>query len=390
MTNNRFQFFLFASCLAFVVLFLFFPLSKQRAICATVPYCDYRCLQLPCITSPSPYSPTDASARDACYPAIANLFVRSLTTDKGIGWNPSYGEVRFLVSLFLAQLVAVVMLSRWLQGNRWLTVVAVMLSPALLSSLYRANPSGWSFALVGIFVCWYDSVTPTKRVAAAAALGLATALKLTPCIWGVLYIAEAPLCPREWRWREIFVASCSALVLVFLPFAFFGGFASIPDFLGNAMAQAQYYSKDNPMWGFVDLVNRFSEVYAIPGAVDIAAWMTRLLSVVLVVSSCFAVEKYKKLLFLGSAMAFLVYHDYGGAYLIPAFFAWITNKHSEHSRLVIMMEAVAWFLMLTPFQIPDFSSPYSINQALQNESLFLLLVVSLFRNSVCRIYTLTN
>ncbi len=381
--KNIFQVCLFASCLAFVVLFLFFPLSRQRALCATVPYCDYRCLQLPCITSPHPYSPESVSAKDACYPAIANLIVQTLSTDKGIGWMPSRGEFRILVSLFLAQLAAVVMLSRWLNGNRWLIVFSVMLSPALLSSLCRANPSGWSFALVGMFLCWYDSVCSTRRTAAALALGLATALKLTPCIWGVLYIAEAPFRPREWRWREMFVAACSAIVLIFLPFAFFGGFSSIPDFVGNAMAQAQYYSRDNPMWGFVDFVNRFAEVYALPGAVDIAAWMTRLLAVIIVVSACFATEKYKRLLFIGSAMAFLVHHDYGGAYLIPAFFAWLTCENSERSRLVVILESVAWFLMLTPFQIPDFASPYSINQALQNESLLLLLAVSLFRSSVC-------
>ena len=50
-------------------------------------------------------------------------------------------------------------------------------------------------------------------------------------------------------------------------------------------------------------------------------------------------------------MAFLTHHDYGGAYLIPAFVVWLRGfdeAHGVHLGVCSLLEAVAWFLILTP------------------------------------------
>lgn len=377
--RDRFAIALLLSGVLFLVLLALFPSSGQHAICTVYPYCDYRCFMSPCIQSQFHYSPTTISPKDACYPPIAYLCTMALTFgEDGLGWVPAGGELLYFVSLFVAQLLAVILLSRQLQRSRYLSVVAALLSPVLLSSLYRGNPSAWSFALIGAFVCWFNSESHSKRIVAALCLGLATALKITPCIWGVLYIAEAPLCPRQWRWREIACAASSAVLLTISPFAFFGGFGSIPEFISNACENARFHSYDSPIWGFVNIVNRFEESYSKSSLVVVAVVATRLLAASLVFVSCFIKDWYRKLLSIGAAMAFLTHYEYGGAYLIPAFFAWIGCASTvPQNRVVQVLESIAWFLIMTPLQIPR-GDGGSLNSALMGESLFLLLCLSLF------------
>ena len=87
----------------------------------------------------------------------------------------------------------------------------------------------------------------------------------------------------------------------------------------------------------------------------------------------------KLILYIGSAMAFMTHHDYGGAYLIPAFVAWLSGGEvpRAQSGVCLLLEAVAWFFVFTPLQIPNPVFAGSLNAMLQNESLFLLLAVSL-------------
>lgn len=359
-----------------MALLAFSPTCRQNEICPTLPYCDYRCFILPCISSPDPYVPTSIQRKDACYPPIAYILISALSSDAGEDWCPSNGEVRLLILFFLAQLGAVTMLSRTVPSNRVFLLFAVMLSPVVLSSLCRLNPSGCSFALICVFVCWYNSKNRVKRVVAACALGLATALKIVPCVWGVLYIAESPLSPREWNWRHILIASGIAFLFIFMPFALVGGFDAIPDFLRNAQSNAQYYSRDDPMWGFVNLVNRFCEQQYAPLLTDVAVWTTRAFAMMLVVLACFVKGAYRKCLFLGASMAFLTHHDYGGAYLLPAFFAWFCEREQVPSSAVCrLLEAIAWFLIVTPLQFPSIGEG-TLNSALQGEALFLLLFLS--------------
>ncbi|MGN0877496.1 MAG: hypothetical protein ACI4TC_09520, partial [Kiritimatiellia bacterium] len=187
-----------------------------------------------------------------------------------------------------------------------------------------------------------------------------------------------PLRPRQWRWGEIICAAVSALFLTILPFYYFGGFGAIPDFISNACENAKFHSLDNPIWGFVNIVNRFEESYSKSNLAVVAAYVTRLLAAALVAASCLTKDWYRKLLLLGAAMAFLTHYEYGGAYLIPAFFVWIGGASSvPRNRVVQVLESVAWFLIMTPLQIPR-GDGGSLNSALMGESLFLLLCLTLF------------
>ena len=364
-------------------LLLFVPGARQREIFSYDELCDYRMFVLPSMTSERPYFESSARLRDACYPPIAYLAVKALSTDRGRKWRLSAGEARLLVSLVLAQCIGVVLLAGMIprRSLRLAATVAVLMSPACICTILRGNPSGWSFALVCVFLFWYRADGVARRMTAAVALGAATSLKVAPCLFGVLYLAEA-MQSRRIPWREIAVSALSALLLTFLPFVFFGGLDAIPQWISNASANAGFYSVDNPIWGLAAMANHVidSKEISLP-CIGRFAWATRAIAAMLVVAVVFARTDYRRLLYIGAAMALLTYHDYGGAYLIPAFMAWLCEVKGSHGRcsgVALLLELVAWFFILTPLQIPNPCFSGSLNIMLQNESLFVLLVVSLF------------
>ena len=338
---------------------------------------------LPTVESEKPYEPTAARARDACYPPVAYIAARALVKDRGQKWNLSCGEKRLVASIFVLQLFGALLLVRGLSGfgARLMAVLAITMSPTCICATLRGNPSGWSFAFVCVFLFWYRSESRAKRMVAALSLGAATALKITPCLFGVLYLAGIASSPRRIPWPEVVVSALAAVSLTFLPFFFFGGVAAIPQWISNAGANAEFYSVDNPLWGVAALANNIidSKELVLPN-IGRFAWATRALAVVLVAVAVFVRTDYRRLLFIGVAMAFLTHHDYGGAYLMPAFVAWLCgvgDSCRRRSGVLVLLEAVGWFFILTPLQIPNPCHAGSLNVMLQNEFLFVLLFVSI-------------
>lgn len=377
---------LLASAAAFALL-SFVPGARQKEIFIYDELCDYRMFILPCMMSERPYSAPAVKPRDACYPPIAYCAVGALSSDRGVSWNISTGEARLLLSLLLAHCLAALLLVWKISGRgvRLATAAAIIMSPACICTLLRGNPSGWSFALVCVFLFWYRSEDPLRRTLAAVALGMATALKLTPCLFGVLYLSEAA--SRSWRipWRDVFFSASVAIVLVFLPFLFFGGVHDIPNWISNAGANAAFYSVDNPLWGLAAFANHVidSKEIVLPN-IGLYALGTRILAAALVFLALFARNEYLRLLSIGAAMAFLTHHDYGGAYLIPAFVAWLHDVDGIRKGVYPLLEALAWFVILTPLQIPNPFYAGTLNTMLQNESLFVLLASAAFTVNVRR------
>ena len=342
---------------------------------------------LPTMESDVPYRPTAAKARDACYPPIAYIAAGALVKDRGQKWSLSCGEKWLFVSIFGMQLFGALLLVHGLPGfgARLAAVLAIIMSPACICTLLRGNPSGWAFAFVCIFLFWYRSESRARRMVAAVSLGMATALKIAPCLFGVLYLSNMMSVPRRIPWLEIVASALSAIFLTFSPFLFFGGFAAVPQWIANASANAEFYSVDNPLWGLAALANHVidSKEMFLP-CIGHFAWATRILAVVLVVLSVFVRSEYGKLLGIGAAMAFLTHHDYGGAYLIPAFVAWMCDSPTANNGVKLLLQAIAWFIILTPLQIPNPFFSGTLNAMLQNEFLFVLLGVSAFSPSLRR------
>ena len=378
---------LLLSAVAFLLL-SFAPGARQKEIFPYDELCDYRMFVLPCMTSASPYSAPSVALRDACYPPIAYCAVKALATDRGHQWSLSGGEVRLVLSLLVMQCIGAVMLVRKIPQRRWrfIAAAAILLSPACICTLLRGNPVGWAFALVCLFLCWYRSENFVKRIAAAVALGAATALKLSPCLFGCLYLSKGLFSAGWIPWKEVLVAACSAVLLIFLPFLAFGGIESILPWMSNADANATFYSVDNPLWGVAALANHLidSKEVALP-CIGRFAWATRALAAVLIILGVSVRNDYRRLLYVGAAMAYVTHHDYGGVYLLPAFVVWLRESGDSRGRfggVLLLLETVAWFFILTPFQIPNPCISGSLNAMLQNEFLFVLLAVSFVPLSV--------
>ena len=216
--KRRFLLFSLASIALFVIL-SFFKGTRQNEIFVYDEFCDYRMFIHPSMTSQRPYYESSAKLRDACYPPIAYIAVRALSIDKGEKWSLAPGEIRLVLSLLLAQILgAMLLVNRVTRLDVRLALVAViMMSPASMCTLLRGNPSGWSFAFVCVFLHWYDANNVAKRMAAAVALGAATSLKLTPCLFGVLYLTDIVSTSKCMQWREILLSALSASILIFLP-----------------------------------------------------------------------------------------------------------------------------------------------------------------------------
>ncbi len=369
---------------ALFFLLLALPAARQTSIFPYDELCDYRMFIRPSMQCERPYEPkAEVYPRDACYPPIAYCAVGALASDRGEKWSLAPGERRLVVSIFLLQLLGALLLAWRLPGwrARAAAALAILASPACICSVLRGNPSGWAFALVCVFLCWYESESRAKRIAAALALGAATALKVAPCLFGLLYLEGVFRAPRRLRWDEIMVAAVSAVVLVFVPFAFYGGFDAVPHWIANARANAEFYSRDNPLWGLVAFANHIidSPEPALPCAGEFAL-ATRLLAAAFALASLAPVGRYRRLLFIGAAMAFVTHHDYGGAYLAPAFVAWLVDVPSarRNAGVVLLLEAVAWFVVFTPLQLPNPFHDGSMNSMLQNECLFMLLGLAVF------------
>ena len=333
--------------------------------------------------SERPYFESRCELRDACYPPIAYCAIRALSNGNGSKWNLSSGEWRLVVSIALLQCLGVFLLVLRLPSlrDRIMAAIAVILSPALICSMLRGNPSGWTIFFVFVFLAWYRSDSPAKRIAAALALGMATSLKISPCVFGVLYVSDGLKAGWRFPWKEICIAALSAVALTFLPFHAFGGFSAVAQWMKNASANAAFYAADNPLWGFAAFANHIidSKYMYLPCAVPFA-WTTRILALLLVVLGVAAERIEHRLLYIGAAMAFITYHDYGGAYLIPAFIAWLRaggDDGSAHGGVWLLLECVAWFLILTPLQIPNPCHDGSLNGMLQNEFLFVLIASTL-------------
>ena len=391
--KNRVAWILVSLAVLFMVL-CFVPKARQEGIFPYGDLCDYRAFILPTIKSALPYEPDTIYARDACYPPIAYCAVKALSDDKGEKWKLTKGETRLLASILVVQLLGTLLLV-WKIPDVKVRVAAgfaIMMSPACICSVLRGNPSGWAFALVCVFVYWYKSENRWLRMLAALSLGMATALKISPCLFGVLYLTDAFRSPRRIPYVEIFVAASSAIVLIFVPFLFFGGMGSIQQWISNAKANADHYAMGFPTWGLVGLANGWidSATSKLPGVFWFSL-ATRMLSLVLVILSLFTRRNYLRLMFIGVAMAFTTHHDYGGAYLIPAFVAWLCDSEAlrlPSSGVWLLLEAVSWCVVMMPLQIPNPCRPGTMNVMLQNEFLLGLLISAVvcfvFEHHRCR------
>lgn len=317
--------------------------------------CDYRFFIQKCLVEEEPYRPVNMQPRDACYPPIAYCLIKCFPLT-------SCGESFYVAFLFLGLLAGLVFFL-WQRERRQmlLCIGAVVMTIPFASGPLRGNPSAWAAGALFVFLAWFDAEAMWKRMVAAVALGFATSLKVTPVVYGLLYLRGRLTVPEKWPKEDIFVAALSGVMLFAIPFIFFGGPNEVDPWIRNALANSRHYGRLAD-FGLVPVANQLGLIRSL-ASLTVAVHLTTLLAVAFCFAACFARRLYVALALLGVAMVFLCHHEYGLGYLLPAFACWLGEKRPSDmpawgDGAILAVEAVLWFLVLESalcaYSIPAF------------------------------------
>ena len=294
-------------------------------------------------------------ARDRPYPAFAVVPMRLFPYTWGGAW------------LWTALMAIGYVLVLCLLGKTFWPLVLFVSMP-LLYNVERGNPIGFTATFVAVFLLWWNHPDSTKRKVAAMALAAATAMKLTPCLLGALYL------PQLWRTRgrfaEPFIAGFAALVLLVVPFGLMpDGFAGIPKMIANAAENGVFYARCGdfgllPFWRAVRVLLHQDCTNAWPGCVP----FVRLMQVLGLAAVLYGgIRQHMKLLVYGAMLAAGNMFYYGVLYFVPLLIL-------DLRRLTPFL-IVCWAIVLSAFQFCI--AGHSGNGLLVNVAILALVIEEL-------------
>ena len=318
---------------------------------------------------------TDGSAtrfvtgwRDKVYPKVALLPVAPFPATRfgGYLWSALAGAI-FLASLCLC-------------GNSWKPLLLALSMPFIFN-LERGNPVWLSAACVGVFLAWWDDESEWKSMAAAGCLAVAAAMKIAPCVLGVLYFTK-------WRWKPVLFSGAFATALVFVPwFLDRNGFAALAAMVRNASEHSEFVLRASD-FGFVELwrtarvVLGFGVSEPWPGMMVVAR-ISQLFGLVALV---FGAKRRDYLLLVGGMMLLAgnMYY-YAMLYLLPVLVIEMSSasqtikqsKQSNNSLLCMLL----WLALLSPLQVVLLG--HSANQVIGNVALMGLMATRLVFGGDC-------
>lgn len=219
-------------------------------------------------------------------------------------------------------------------------------------------------AIAGIclFFAWKDA-PGWRRAVALAALSAAIALKLVPVFLAFTLVVER-------RWRDFLAVAFLSAALLFVPFLWYGGFPAFRDFLECLRIRGDYYGI-RETWGFVGLDRCLRLGLGLPvESTRETFWLSRSLNVLFALACltscalrCWRDRDARRmdstaLLLLAVAMIVLPGASviYNSLFLVSAFLARLAPAEPDGGSLS-SCEALAWFALFCPLQIPfSFSS----------------------------------
>ena len=279
---------------------------------------------------------------DCCYPPICMAFV-SLFPVSHVGSIACtlLGATLFVVALLTFARAPAILLS-------------VFLSAPMLFGLARGQLVFYSAAGAVVFLAWWDSESRAKRLVAAIALAFAVAFKLTPAIFGVLYLTRG----RWWRKPEPWLAAIVALILLFTPFFFYGGEGAFFRWLANASENRETYTRCG-RWGLLAV----ERTLRIALGLDVhSQWpemgLVRMLDVVLGLLCLWRGWQLSSAFLIAAAMLMLPGNMmfYTGIYMIPALLADGDFNSWRHRKSAMLLS----FMLLTPLQVPPFGISHTL------------------------------
>jgi len=362
--------------------------SSLPHLSSTVQVCDYRYFIKKCLVEPRPYRPEKMNSRDACYPAIAYCLVRPFPM------TPA-GERLYIVSLFVGVVLGLAVFIRRLRPEyAGVVFLSLIFTTQVASGPVRGNPSAWAGGAILLFLAWYDSAVAWRRYVAALALAFAASLKISPAVFGLLYLRGRAFAPSRWPSREIVVAFAGFAVLLIVPFAFFGGFSEVGIWLHNALANSEHYG-NNAIYGFMGIFDIMLGHELVPlSAWPVARQLTMVSALAFFALAGFAKTRYLALLLLGTGMAFVCHHDYGLVYTLPAFVCWLAGEETAETNAAAgifdLLDGAMWFLFLTPLWYSFTVPVLSVGVRFQNEALIVLGLTAAVRQLMTGRKTVTR
>jgi hypothetical protein len=322
--------------------------------------------------------------RDKVYPKIALLPVAPFPVTRvgGYLWSALAGVI-FLASLCLV-------------GRSWKPILLALSMPFIFN-LERGNPVWLSAAAVGVFLAWWDDECEWKSMVAAGCLAVAAAMKIVPCVLGIIYFTK-------WRWKPVLFSGAFAAALVFVPWFFDrDGFAALAAMVRNASEHSEFVLRSSD-FGLVELWRTARVVLGLdvtspwPGMMVVA----RLSQLLGLVALMLGAKRRDYLLMVGGMLwaAGNMYY-YAMLYLLPVLVIELFGRGEgerwrsggvvsggveelsrvEGKRWRNGIEVVLWLALLSPLQVVVLG--HSANQVIGNVALMGLMGIRLACGGNC-------
>ena len=287
----------------------------------------------------------DLEERDRAYPAGALLpllpFAESLEGARMCN--------AVMIGFFL------LVLAMCMRGARWLLFGALLLSGPMLFAYERGNPIWYAAAGTLVFLLYWDHPRRSVRWIAAAGLAVAASIKVMPAVLGVLYLG--PILGTRERKALIDPVVCVVLGLVafVIPWFFVSGFESFGDWWRTGHENVAFYAP-RTTFGFVGIYRTvmIALCQAWEGTMEfaVARWANVLCgfgALALAVREM-PRSRYAGVLFATTGMLLVSSNmrPYTVLYLLPALLLWLDEKKVN----LLPVEAIAWFVIWTPLQVP--------------------------------------
>ena len=188
--------------------------------------------------------------KDACFPPLAYIFYlflnRILPTEQATGthWGTDANGNAFdivqpytllLYVLYVAILTLLLyhciikLCKNMTQSQTMIFALSIIVSNIFVFWIFERGNSALIVAiLLMAFYLWKDSPNKIKRELAMILLAVAVSFKVYPAIFGIIYIAEK-------RYKEAIRLIIYGIIIFVVPFAFFGGFDAIIQFVKNQL-----------------------------------------------------------------------------------------------------------------------------------------------------------
>ena len=287
--------------------------------------------------------------QDQCYPALVNYWV-GLFPETIVG---AISCTLIGVVVFLFGLTAFV--SRYVPDKCLISVAVTCCSVPFLLAATVANLILYAVGFALIYLSWYDSSSTRRKCIAAIALALATVLKISPVLLGLLYLGQG------WRDRIKYAifSAVVAFVLLVVPFAFCGGVEAFSAWLDNASMNSSLYACRNcfGLYGFVIGLAQCVTFEPLPSSMlQILRIATSCLGIIVLVFGCVSKGgSWERGAAAAIGMLFIppTMMPYTSLFLIP--FA-ITGMFHEDSR-IRKISAIYCLFRCMPFQLSLWLGP---------------------------------